>query len=59
MTKLLLIDAPHFCAGIVIEEDGYGARSAPIIKYMSGWSKESIYAYCKKKNWSIKEVDTG
>jgi hypothetical protein len=46
-TSILVIDAPHFCAGIV---DG---RAAPIIKYMVGWDIDRILEYCEHKGWKL------
>lgn len=45
---LVHIDAPHFCAGVVV-----GERAAPIIYYMKDWSLSQIKAYCRKKGWKV------
>ena len=49
MTRLVTIDAPHFCASFVT--DGVVQRAAPIIKYMIGWSDVQVRAYVAKKRW--------
>ena len=46
-SKTLIVDAPHFYAGIV---DG---RTAPIIKYMEGWDIYRILDYCELKGWKL------
>lgn len=51
MGRCLRITAPHFVAGIV-----QGGAVAPIIRYMKGWSKNQIVAYCAKKRWSVEEL---
>lgn len=51
---LVVIDAPHFYAGVVFR-DGMVVRSADIVKYMKGWSLEQVKSYCEKKNWRTLE----
>lgn len=54
------VQAPHFTAGGTWAEEVGGAwrcqSSAPIIKYMTGWSMWAVQAYCKRKNWTYEEV---
>lgn len=65
--KLYRIDAPHFCAGLEIEEKieylnpyHYSiykvVRAAPKIKYMLGWTRNKVTKYCKKKGWKLDEI---
>ena len=44
------ITAPHFVAGVVLEDDVV-VRAAPIIKYMRGWNSARIKSYTRKKGW--------
>src|SRR5690349_13329665 len=30
---------------------------APIVKYMSTWSEDKIFAYCKRKGWKAEHVN--
>lgn len=53
-TKILTIRAPHFDAGVAIRKDKVIA-SAPILKYMRGWSKTRVLEYAAFKNWSVIE----
>jgi hypothetical protein len=53
---LLQITAPHFCAGVDLENNKVIAY-APIVKYMKGWTENKIRNYCKSKKWDVKEVD--
>ncbi len=46
------IEAPHFVAGVVIE-DGRVIDCAPIIKYMRGWTDIQVLEYCRKKGWIV------
>lgn len=46
------INAPYFCAGVVIE-DGRVVRAAPIIHYMRGWSQTRAMDYCRRKGWEF------
>ena len=48
---MITIDAPHFCAAVVLTPGGIVTRAAPILKYMEGWTKERVFAYCRKKGW--------
>lgn len=53
---LYRIVAKHFVAGF--EYNGkYVWRAAPIIKYMHGYSLESVKAYCKRKQWALEEIE--
>jgi len=45
---MLRIVAPHFVAGIV-----RGGMVAPIIRYMKGWTRAKIEAYCRRKGWTV------
>ena len=51
---LIVIDAPHFYAGVVLQ-DGRVVRFAPIVKYMRGWSRQQVLDYCRRKHWQVSE----
>lgn len=53
--RIFQITAKHFCAGFVVD-CGKIAAIAPIIRYMQPWSGRKIVAYCKQKNWELKET---
>lgn len=55
---LAQISAPHFTAGIVLEQDVV-IRAAPIVGYMAdkSWTREQVRAYCLQKKWTIRVVD--
>lgn len=50
---MIRIVAHHFVAGIEP-----GRLAAPIIRYMTSWSVERIYAYCRRKGWSVENLET-
>jgi len=52
---LAVIDAPHFYAGIVLQ-DNRVSEAAPIVKYMRKWSRDKVRDYCKGKGWKISVV---
>jgi len=52
---LAQIKAPHFTAGIVLEDDVVSV-AAPIVKYMVGWHRNYVRDYCQKKRWKISVV---
>lgn len=55
---LYQIQAPHFTAGLEstpqTATDGLTVyRTAPIIKYMMGWTIARVAQYCKQKRWRL------
>lgn len=52
---LAQIDAPHFCAGIVLWNDAV-TEAADIVKYMRKWSRDRVRDYCKTKGWKVTVV---
>ena len=52
---LAVIDAPHFYAGIVLQDDRV-IEAANIVKYMRRWSRDQVRIYCKDKGWKISVV---
>jgi hypothetical protein len=55
MSLLAQINAPHFCAGIVLENDRV-VKVPPILNYMWGWHRDYVRNYCDRKHWTIKVV---
>lgn len=49
---MIRIVAPHFVAGVVLSR-GKVSRSAPILKYMTGWTRGQVIGYCAKKHWQF------
>lgn len=47
---LAAIDAPHFYAGIVLTDD-IVTSAAPIVRYMTGWSRSRVRDYLRSKGW--------
>ena len=54
--KLLVVDAPYFCAGVVMINNNV-VYAAPILNYTKGWRSGQFFSYCKKKKWRWQEVD--
>jgi hypothetical protein len=50
------INAPHFVAGVVIDDDGYCIQAAPIIGYCVGKPSTWFFDYCRKKGWTIEPL---
>ena len=54
---LIRIEAPYFCAGVVLAADPWpfevAVRAAPIVKYMVGWGRGRIVRYCVRKGWKV------
>ena len=53
--SLYRISARHFVAGFEVEE-GLVVFSAPILKYMVGWSVVRVVEYCKTKYCELEKV---
>lgn len=56
---LVQITAPHFCAGLVLDDDVV-TTAAPIIHYMAEqrWTRDRVRAYCRSKGWSVSVVSS-
>jgi hypothetical protein len=52
---LATIDAPHFNAGIVLQNDRV-VQTAPIIHYMHGWTRHRVRVHCENKGWKVSVV---
>ena len=52
---LAVIDAPHFYAGIVLQDEVV-TEAADIVKYMRKWSRDRVREYCKTKKWRVSVV---
>ena len=44
-----------FTAGIVLWDDKV-VEAAPIVKYMKGWTRDRVRAYCKERGFSVSVV---
>jgi hypothetical protein len=49
---LAAVDASHFYAGIVLQDD-HVVEAAPILKYMTGWTRDRVRSYCAAKGWHV------
>jgi len=55
-TELLAsIEAPHFCAGIVLRNNRV-VEAADIVRYMKGWSRDRVRLYCANAGWRVSVV---
>lgn len=52
---LAQIDAPHFCAGIVLWNDKV-VEAADIVRYMKRWPRDRVREYCAGKGWKVRVV---
>lgn len=51
---IIRIDAPHFCAGVVIKEPHN--KCAPVVHYMKDWTVGRIMDYCFSKGWKAEII---
>lgn len=54
--RCVQIQAPHFTAGLVIQQGRVG-EAAPIMGYMKGWYWSEVLHYCERKHWTVRYVD--
>ena len=50
--RMIRIDAPHFVAGVLIE-DGKVTKAAPILAWMIGKPEGYVEFYCRRKGWLL------
>ncbi|CAB4197700.1 hypothetical protein UFOVP1323_42 [uncultured Caudovirales phage] len=53
--NLIQVVAPHMVAGIELRND-IVFKTAPILKYMRGWTKAQVTDYCGRKGWQYNAV---
>jgi hypothetical protein len=49
---MIRIDTGYAVGGVELEEDKV-TRTAPILKYMRGWTTAKVLAYADKKGWKV------
>ena len=54
---LVRISAPHFVAGLWLDK-GRVQQTAPILRYMQGWTAAKMDRYCQRKGWRAENVGT-
>lgn len=47
---VVVIHAPHFCAGLIIR-DGHVIDAAPILRWTIGKERDQLKAYLHRKGW--------
>lgn len=52
MEYLIRVEAPHFCAGIVVK-DNIVVKAAPILKWTLGKTWEEVSSYFKEKKYIV------
>ena len=57
--SMLVIDAPHFYAGVVFNGFEVVKAAPPILKYMKGWRFEKVEDYCQQKGWWVEFLPVG
>ena len=50
--RIFQIQSRYFVAGGVLE-NGKVTLTAPILRYMRGWSENKVVKYCFKKHWQV------
>lgn len=52
---LLAIDAPHFYCGVILRDDRV-IQTAPIVRYLHGWSAQRLIRYGQARGWRVENV---
>ena len=53
--QMIIILAPTFTAA-VITDNGEVSKTAPIVKYMKGWTWDTVILYCEGRGWKTIRV---
>lgn len=53
--KMIIILAPSFTSAVIID-NGKVSKAAPIVKYMKGWTWDTVILYCEEKGWKTVRV---
>lgn len=51
---MLRIEAPNFVAGVVLENERV-VETAPILRYMLGWTAARVAMFGYKRGWEVSE----
>jgi hypothetical protein len=57
--NLVIVVAPHFVAGLLVDDTDRVMRAAPILGYMRGWEGDRVRSYVKAKGWRASRVVNG
>jgi hypothetical protein len=49
---MIVVDSGYFYAAVVLNGKVV-ERTAPILKYMMGWTTKKVFDYCIKKKWKF------
>ena len=52
---LLQLTAKHFCAGLIVQ-NGRVTVTAPILRYMAGWTVARVRQYAVGKGWTVERI---
>ena len=53
---LIIVDAPHFNAGLIIGRDEYCVEAAPILSWALNKRRDYLMAYFLRKGWKATVV---
>ncbi len=53
---LIQLTAKHFCAGLIVQ-NGRVTVTAPILRYMAGWTVARVRQYAVGKGWRVAVVN--
>lgn len=53
---LVRVQAPHFCAGVVLKYERV-VWAAPILEWTMLWERKALSAYFRRKGWRARVID--
>lgn len=56
LSTLYRIVAPHFVAGVLVDEDSVVEETAPILRWAMGRELGWLVSYCTRKRWQLQFV---
>lgn len=55
-TCIIRVEAPHFVAGLILNEAGICVEAAPILRWAVGKRREELLPYFKRKKWAARII---
>lgn len=53
MTYLFRVTAPHYCAGLILDENGKCIQAAPILGWTRGKTADFLLPYFERKGFTV------
>lgn len=54
--RLYRVEAPHFCAGLLVGDGSRVVAAAPILNWALGMTWVEVLAYTERKGWQMEHI---